>query len=194
MSLEPLLPRLLLVLAGLIVCFRGYSAFRAALALTGFLIGAHVVAARTDLLPLEPAWLRPAAVVVAGLLVAALILMLYRLGITLLGAALLVFGALALPQLLPVDPTKRLLVLLFAALFGALLARFLERLVLSVLTAIYGGFMLASALTAPLVKEVAIPRMLNDIPKTGLAVVLWAIFAIAGMVVQLRPKRRATTT
>jgi hypothetical protein len=188
--IEPYLPRLLLLLAGLVVCFRGYSAFRVALALTGFLVGAHVVAARLDLLPADPAWLRPAAVVLAGLLVAAVILAIYRIGVMLLGAAALVFAALSLPDLLPVDPTHRLLALALAALLGGLLSRFLERVVLSVLTAVYGGFMLASGLTAPMVREVAVPRMLNDIPKSGVALVLWVVMALLGTYVQLRPRRQ----
>ena len=143
--MDPIALRLVIAAAGLVVCFRGYSAFKVALALTSFLVGAHAATLRADLLPRHPAWAAPALILGAGLLAAILVLAVYRLGVLLLGAAALVLLALQAPALLPHDTVARVAVLAAVALVGALLARFLERVALSVATALYGAFMVASA-------------------------------------------------
>jgi len=70
----PALARLLLAVAGLFVCFRGYSAFRFGLGVTAFLVGAYAAGTRYALLPPDPPWLAPVIVAAAGFILAFLVL------------------------------------------------------------------------------------------------------------------------
>ena len=183
--------RALLLGAGLLVCFRGYSTLKAALALTAFLLGGHAVLLRADLVPSEPAWLLPAVAAAAGILLAVLVFVAYRIGVTLLGAAAFVLIALAFPGLLPADPAARLAVLALAALAGGLLARFLERGILSLATAAYGAFMAVSAAFGTAGGAAPGLPLLRDAHASTLSgwlLAAWAVLAVAGAVVQLRPR------
>lgn len=177
----------LVALAGLFVCFRGYRAFKFGLVLTAFLIGAHVALLRVDLLPADPEWLRPVGVVVAGLLAAVLVGVAWRLGVMLLGMVGLTALVLAAPNLTE-DPGTRFLILAAAALLGALLARFLERVTLTLLTAAYGAFMFVSGVSGHLQKLSARPadawEHLAQGPVVWFAV--WLLLTAAGAVAQHR--------
>jgi hypothetical protein len=137
--------RVLLIVAGLVVCFRGYSTFRLALALTAFLVGAHGALQLSHRLPAEPPWLVPVVIASAGLLVAAVVVVAWRVGVILLGMVLATLAALQALELYPTSPSTRTLVLVGAAVAGALLARHLERVALSLATACYGALMVISA-------------------------------------------------
>ncbi len=190
--MDPLLFRLVLMAAGLVVGFRGYSALKAAVALTGFLLGAHAVLVHPHLVPAGPPWLLPAAAVLAGLVLAVLVFVAYRLAVVLLGAAAFVLIALAFPQALPADPLARVLVLAAAALAGGLLARFLERVVLSLATAAYGAFMTASAIFSGVAAAHGRPPLVRDVGQVshpGWFLAVWVALALAGAVFQLRPRR-----
>lgn len=183
--------RALLLAAGLLVCFRGYSTLKAALALTAFLLGAHAVVLRADLVPPDPRWLLPAAATAAGVLLALLVWAAYRLGVTLLGAAAFVLLALGFPEILPADRAARLLVLGLAALAGGLLARLVERVVLSVATAAYGSFMAVSAAFGTAAASTVALPLARDARATAHPewfLLAWAVLALAGAVVQLRPR------
>ncbi len=186
--------RAVFVAAGLLVCFRGYSAFRLGLALTAFLVGVHVVLLRADLIPKDPPWLLPAVAVAVGVVAAALVHLAYRFGVALLGAAVFVSVALAFPKELPSEPVARLLILAFFGLLGALAAQFLERIVLSVATAAYGAFMVVAGLFS---SETSVRLRLPGIGDTTnvrypeLFLAVWILLAVAGTLVQLyrsRPK------
>jgi len=53
--MTPALARLLLAVAGLFVCFRGYSVFRFGLGFTAFLVGSYAASTRYSLFPPDPA-------------------------------------------------------------------------------------------------------------------------------------------
>jgi len=189
----PDLARLLLGAAGLFVCFRGYSAFRLGLGVTAFLVGAYAASTRYALLPPNPPWLAPVAVAAAGLLLALLVLAIYRVGVFLLGASAGVLAALALPQFLPADPGTRALVLVAAAVAGGLLSRLVERLALTLATAVVGGLMVASALFRPAGDAFPSGGHLPDagaLPADRLFLGTWAVLAVLGLVVQFRISRR----
>lgn len=162
-----------------------------AVAGTAFVVAAHAVLARADLLPKGPHWLPLAAAAAAGLLFALLVYGAYRLGVVVLGAAACIFVALTFQELLPADPTLRLGVLAGVGVVGALLARFVERVLLSAATAAYGGFMVASVLLAAAGGGhggVPLPHSMAQIPKAPLFLVAWGVLAVAGTTVQLRRK------
>lgn len=192
-AVDPLVAQLVLLLAGLLVCFRGYSTLKLAVAATTFVVAAHAVLARAELLPKEPAWLPLAIAAGAGLLAALLVFAAYRLGVVVLGAGACVFVALAFQDYLPADRTIRLGILAGVALLGALLARLLERVLLSAATAAYGGFMVASVVLAAAGQAkpgVFLPHSLSQIPRAPLFLAVWGILAVLGTSVQLkgRPK------
>ena len=191
--MDPLLLRIVIAAAGLVVCFRGYSAFRVALALTAFLVGAHAATLRADLLPRDPAWAAPALVLGAGLVAALVVLAVYRLGVLLLGAAALVLLALQVPSLLPAQTAPRVAVLAAVALVGALLARFLERVALSVATALYGALMVVTAAApagGPRPGAAPTPDGLAPLASRPWLLALFALLALAGTVAQLSRGRR----
>lgn len=188
--MAPLVTRLIVLAAGLLVTFRGYSTFRAMLGLTGFIIGAHALASHPSWLPASPPWLAPTLVLASGLLVAALVVFAWTFGIPLLGAASLVLLGHAATMTLALDPVTRLVGLALVALVGALLARFLERVLLSIATAFYGAFVVVSALAAQPGDRWWQPmapagRQLFLVPWFFL---LWIALSVAGSFVQLRPK------
>lgn len=193
--MAPLLTRLIVLAAGLLVTFRGYSTFRAMLGLTGFVIGAHALASHPNLLPASPPWLAPTLVVASGLVAAALVVFAWKFGVPLLGAAALVLVGHAATIALPLDPVTRLVGLALVALAGALLARFLERVLLSIATAFYGAFIVASALAAQPGDRWWLPmapagRQLFLEPWFfG----LWIALAVGGSIVQLKPREKAGT-
>jgi len=186
---DPLVAQLVLLLAGLLVCFRGYSTLKLAVAATAFVVTAHAVLARAALLPKEPAWLPLAIAAAAGLVGALLVYAVYRLGVILLGAGACVFVALAFQEQLPADPTVRLGLLAGVAVAGALLARFLERVLLSTATAAYGGFMVASVVLAAAGQAkpgVVLPHTLSQVPRAPVFLGVWGVLAALGAWTQLR--------
>jgi hypothetical protein len=189
----PAVARLLLAVAGLFVCFRGYSAFRFGLGVTAFLVGAYAAGTRYALLPPDPPWLAPVIVAAAGFILAFLILALYRVGVFLLGATAGVLAALALPQFLPADPGTRALALIAAGIVGGLLSRLVERVALTIATAVVGGLMISSAVFRPAGDAIPlgshVPNV-SGIPADRLFLGTWAVLAVLGLVVQLGLTRR----
>ena len=192
-EMTPALARLLLAFAGLFVCFRGYSAFHFGLGVTAFLVGAYAAATQYALLPADPSWLALATIGATGLILALLVLALYRVGVFLLGAIAGVLAALALAPFLPIDPAARALVLLGAAIAGGLLSSLVERLALTVVTAVVGGLMIASAIFRPggaLSIGSHIPDV-NALPADRIFLGSWALLAVLGLAVQFGlPRRR----
>lgn len=186
--MTPALARLLLAVAGLFVCFRGYSAFRFGLGFTAFLVGAYAASTRYALFPSDPPWLAPAAVAAAGFVLALLVLALYRVGVFLLGASAGVLAALALPQFLPADAGTRVIALIAAGIVGGLLSRLVERLALSLATAVVGGLMTSSAIFRPATDPIPfgghVPNA-GDLPMDRFFLGTWAVLAVLGLVVQL---------
>jgi hypothetical protein len=192
-AVTPALARLLLAVAGLFVCFRGYSAFRFGLGVTAFLVGAYAATTRYALLPPDPPWLAPVIVAAAGFILAFLVLALYRVGVFLLGASAGVLTALALPQFLPADPGTRALALLAAGIVGGLLSSLVERLALTLVTAVVGGLMISSAVFRPAGDAFPfgshIPNV-GALPADRLFLGTWAVLAVLGLVVQFGLTRR----
>jgi hypothetical protein len=194
--MTPTLARLLLAVAGLFVCLRGYSAFHFGLGVTAFLVGVYAATTQFALLPPDPPWLALAAVVAVGFILALLVLALYRVGVFLLGAIAGVLAALALEQFLPTDAGTRALVLLAAGVVGGLLSSLVERLALTIVTAVVGGLMITSAIFRPggaTSFGSHIPHV-SSFPADPIFLGSWAVLALLGLVVQfgLTRRRRAS--
>ncbi len=187
--MTPLAWRLLLLFGGLFVCFRGYSTFRFALGFTSFLVGAYGVVSHHALLPPEPAWLAPVLALVAGILAAVLVLAAYRIGVFLLGAASFILIALEFPAALPVEPSRRLLVLCLIGVAGGLLSRFVERAVVSAATALLGALMVVSAAVGTGNTSLPAIRTVGDLPADSLFLGAWVGLAVFGFLSQLRVGR-----
>jgi hypothetical protein len=172
----------LLLLVGLLLAFAGRALVTFQFALLGALLGAAAASAlvTTALLngwippagwPLE--WLRIGALVLGALVGFALAGLLRRLALFILGAAL---GAAAIPQIaaywaLPISAEVLWLV---GALVGGILLLAIEGPLLKLGTAILGGLLVASALSALLAPDDA-----------GLALLAGLGVATLGAVVQL---------
>ena len=194
-SLDPVTPalaRLLLAVAGLFVCFRGYSAFHFGLGVTAFLVGAYAAATQYASLPPDPSWLALAMIAASGVILAFLVLALYRVGVFLLGATAGVLAALALAQSLPPDPGTRALVLLAAGIVGGLLSSLIERLALTIVTAVVGGLMVSSAIfrTGGAISIGSHALRIGALPADRIFVGTWAALAALGLVVQFGLTRR----
>jgi hypothetical protein len=190
-TLEPWLVRVLAGIAGAVVCFCGYSAIRAMLGVTAFLVAAHALASHPAWLPSHPSWLAPVLVLAAGIVAAILVSVAWKVGIPLLGAVVAILLAARLSVGMPIDPVTKLVGLAIVGLVGALAARFLERVTISLATAAYGALMIVLALFFPLQRgwlpgRVAAERIVPSLP----ILLAWGLCAAAGAWVQLRPKGR----
>ncbi|MBN1885322.1 MAG: DUF4203 domain-containing protein [Candidatus Krumholzibacteriota bacterium] len=178
------------VVVGLVMCFRGYRAFRAILGIVGFAAGAWLAAALVMRTAAGGGLAVFFAALVGGLVGAALVTALYPVGVFLLGAMAgwlvgsLVAGGTGLALLLPI----------VAAILGGLLAFAFQRLVIVVATAIAGSWhVIAGALC--LAGRPIDPFSVYTMPgrfarfhgsDATILVVIWALLAAAGIAAQYR--------
>ena len=183
-----------LVVSGLLACFAGYRLFRVVLAIYGFILGAAI--ASSVMGPGEGTAMIVGAVV-GGLAGAVLLNLAYFVGVALIGAAagaLLLHGFWA--RFGTGDPNVGLVVV--CAVLGAVIATNLQRWVIILATASGGAWTLivgASALmgdraakVAAATKDVWVFYPMNLEPGRRWLVGLWAVLAIAGVVVQTKGK------
>ena len=162
---------LLLVLAGALACFAGHRLFRYVLALFGFILGAMMA---SSTMGISNSVGMVAAALVGGLLGAAILVFAYFIGIALVGAGL---GALIAHQvwylMRPGDPP--VLVVVGAALVGAVLAMVVQRYVIIVGTALGGAWTMI----------IGVVNVLAARGITRWAPIAWIVLSIAGIAVQL---------
>jgi len=179
-----------LLLGGIVTCFFGYRFFRIVLAIVGFLMGA--LAASSVFGPSDTLAMIGAALV--GGLVGALVLIgAYFVGVALVGAALGSATAHVLFAATGADP--HFIVILFAAVIGAVASMYLQRYVLIVgtgfggaLMLLHGGLALAGSRLPgmpPAGTGVWLPYPLDPAPGQPWVPVAWFVLGLIGAGVQL---------
>lgn len=186
----PWAPVIVACVVGLLYCFVGYRLFRFTLTLTGFLLGGGALALLAAyLLPGQPIGLA-AGLLAGGGFGAIVTYRLFRGGVFLLGF----LGALVLSYTILHDRPESWApwAILACAALGGGLAILLERPVLSVATAILGGWIIAVAVA--LLLE-TLGEVQPDVPRETppwtpyLLLGTWVVFAFMGAMSQLRAKR-----
>ncbi|HXH07409.1 MAG TPA: DUF4203 domain-containing protein [Vicinamibacterales bacterium] len=177
----------LLVAGGALACFAGYRLFRLVLGFYGFVLGALVASSAVG--GTDPVWLVGSAL--AGGVAGALILI----GAYFIGVALV--GALAAAMLLhlawrPLAGEPHLLLVVAAAIAGAVVALRLQRYVVILVTAFAGAWTVlagAAALaggTAGAESGVWVVYPLQPAPGALWVPVAWLVLGAVGAIVQLR--------
>jgi hypothetical protein len=188
---------LVLVIGGAIACFAGYRFFRVVLGIYGFVLGALV--ATTLAGSASAATL--ALWAIGGGIVGALVLnVAYFFGVVLVGAAM---GALAVSMLWPrggSDP--HVLIVVAAAVAGAVAAMWLQRYVIITGTALGGAWTLIvgvmalagdRAAQAAAASDVWVVYPLDPAPGRRWVPAVWLAVAIAGIVAQVsKPGSKGT--
>jgi hypothetical protein len=180
----------ILVLGGAVSCFYGYRWFRMVLAIGGFIIGAFLASSVFG--ASDRAWMVGAALA-GGLLGAALLYAAYFVGVALFGAGLGV--VLANLTLSAVGQEPHFLVVVLAAVAGAVASMYLQRYVIIVSTAFAGAWTLIvgvmallgnrPAITAGEAREIWVVYPLDPAPGQGWVPIAWMVLGAVGTAVQL---------
>jgi hypothetical protein len=179
-----------LIIGGAIACFAGYRFFRLVLAIYGFILGALMA---SSMMGVGNSVGMVVAALVGGAIGAVVLVLAYFVGIALVGAGL---GALLAHELWywirPGDPPA--LIVIVAALIGAIAAMVVQRYVIIVGTAFGGawtmivGFMNAfstrgiTRLSSPTEVWILYPQSTSG---EGWAPIAWLVLGVIGVVVQL---------
>jgi hypothetical protein len=179
-----------LMVGGAIACFAGYRFFRIVLAIYGFILGALMA---SSMMGVGNSVGMVVAALVGGLIGAVVLVLAYFVGIALVGAGL---GALIAHQLWywikPGDPPT--LLVIGAALVGAILAMVVQRYVIIVGTAFGGAWtMIVGVLNAVSTRGITRLSSPTEVwilypqttPGERWAPLAWVILGVIGMVVQL---------
>jgi hypothetical protein len=181
---------IILILGGAVSCFYGYRWFRTVLAIFGFVIGA--LAASSLFGASDTAWMLGAALV-GGLVGAALLYAAYFVGVALVGAGLgVVLANLALST---AGREPHFLVIVFAAIAGAVGSMYLQRYFIIVGTGFGGAWTLIvgvmamlgdrAAMTAAAAGDVWVAYPLDPAPGKAWVPVAWVLLGAVGTAVQL---------
>jgi hypothetical protein len=180
---------IVLIVGGALSCFYGYRWFRAVLALSGFIIGAFLA---SSFGPGETAWMLGAALA-GGLAGAALLFAAYFVGVALVGAGLGVL--LANLALSASGREPQFVVIVFAAVAGAVGSMYLQRYFISVGTGFGGAWTLIVGIMAALgdgaaraavaSNDVWVVYPLNPAPGQGWVPYAWLALGAVGTAVQL---------
>jgi hypothetical protein len=179
-----------LIIGGAIACFAGYRFFRAVLAIYGFILGALMA---SSMMGVGNSVGMIVAALVGGIIGAVVLVLAYFVGIALVGAGL---GALIAHQvwywIKPGDPPA--LIVIVAALIGAVLAMVVQRYVIIVGTAFGGAWTLIVGLMNALSTR-GITRLSSatevwilypqSTPGERWAPIAWLILGVIGVAVQL---------
>jgi hypothetical protein len=179
----------ILLVGGLLACFAGYRIFRTVLGIYGFILGALLA---TSIVGAEGTLWTIVAAVAGGVVGAALLIAAYFVGVALIGAGL---GA-ALVNVVSawIGGEPHVLVVIVAAIAGALGALSLQRYVIIGATAFGGAQTVvvgASAIMGNRAAAEAAARTvysvypLDPLPATSMDAVAALVLGIAGVVVQL---------
>jgi hypothetical protein len=186
----------LLVAGGVLACFAGYRLFRVVLGVYGFILGALLASSLMS--PGDHAQMLVGALV-GGLIGAVVLNLGYFVGVALVGA-----GAAALllhlvwTRVAHGDP--HVLLIVAAAIVGAVAATQLQRLVIIVATAFGGAWTVVVGVLALLgdkparaaasAGEVWVAYPLSGAPYRWAALGGWIVLGLAGLAVQLRGKAK----
>lgn len=178
------------VLGGAIACFYGYKWFRTVLAICGFILGALAGSALFG--PSDRMWMLGAALV-SGLAGAVILYAAYFVGVALIGAGLGVLIANLFVSATRGDPP--VLVIVFAAIVGAVAAMYLQRYVIIVGTGFAGAWMLLvgvlalfgdrTAMAAASGGDVWVVYPLDPAPGRSWVAIVWLVLGVIGIGVQL---------
>ena len=179
-----------LVLGGIVACFFGYRLFRVVLSIFGFILGGLMASSLVG--PSDTTWMI-GAWVVGGLIGMGLLYAGYYVGVALSGAALgavlshLVFSA--------SDQQPPFLIVLVAAIVGAIASMYLQRHVIILFTAFGGAWTLIVGAMALLGNRAAqaaaaggnvwVMYPLNPAPGQAWLPYAWVILGIIGAAAQL---------
>lgn len=180
----------ILVVGGALACFYGYKWFRTVLAIAGFVLGAMMASSIVG--TGDRTWMLGAAVV-GGLVGAAVLFAAYFVGVALFGAGLGVLAANLVFSATGGEPHYLLVV--FAAIAGAVASMYLQRYVIIVGTGFGGAWTLIvgvmavlgnpGAMQAAAAGNVWVAYPLDPAPGRGWVPVLWIVLGLAGTAVQL---------
>jgi hypothetical protein len=180
----------ILLLGGAVSCFYGYRWFRIVLAIGGFLTGAFLASSVFG--ASDRAWMVGAALV-GGLLGAALLYAAYFVGVALFGAGLGVL--LAHVALSAAGREPHFLVVVLAAVAGAVASMYLQRYVIIVSTAFGGAWTLIvgvmallgnrAAMAAAEARDVWVMYPLDPAPGQAWVPIVWVVLGALGTGVQL---------
>jgi hypothetical protein len=185
MNMLASVPPIALLVAGFVVCFFGYRLIRLTLGLAGFGMGLALGLTITGLLPHVSQVLTIVVGIVCGILGALAATLLYKLGVFVLGAGAgaLVAGAV----ILATGWHHPVLIQIVAAIIGGILTLLLERPLVSILSALAGGWGIAAGAFRLL--GWGHPAGESRQPTTyGIMVACWLILALIGTGVQLRSR------
>lgn len=179
---------MLLVAGGALACFAGYRFFRLVLGFYGFVLGALVASSAVG--GTDPVWLVGSAL--AGGIVGALVLLAgYFIGVALAGAG----AAAMLVHLawLPVGGEPHVLLVVAAAVAGAIVALRLQRYVVILVTAFAGAWTVLVGIAALVAGAAAaaepgvwIVYPLQPAPGALWVPTAWIVLGATGAIVQLR--------
>jgi hypothetical protein len=184
---------LVLLAGGLLACFAGFRLFKLVLGIYGFILGALVT---TSIVGADqPLWTVLSAIL-GGALGALILIMAYFAGVALLGAGA---GAMLLHIVLAAfDREPHMILVVLAAIGGAVLAVVLQKYVIIVTTAfggawtaLVGGFALAGegrAVAATARGDVWIAYPLSPAPGQQWVIAVWIALGIAGAITQWKRK------
>ena len=188
MSLVSTVSPVLLLIAGFVVCFFGYRLTRITLGLAGFCIGLALGLAGAGLVPGISQVFTIIIGIVCGILGAVLATVLYKLGVFLLGAGagVLVAGVVVAATGWDYPMLARVL----AAIVGGILTLILEKPLVSILSALAGGWgiVLGTFMLAGLYHVSAGAK--SPPANYGLMIVCWLVLGLLGAGVQLRSAGR----
>jgi hypothetical protein len=179
---------ILLLVAGFVVCFFGYRLLRFTLGLAGFCVGLALGLSVAGLIPDISQVFTIIIGIVGGMLGAVIAALLYKVGVFLLGAGT---GALVASIILTSTGWSHpLLVRLIAAIAGGILTLVLERTLVSILSALAGGWGITLGAFSLLgwhdVSAGSKPSPANF----GLMIACWLVIGLIGAGVQLRSGRK----
>ena len=180
----------ILILGGAVSCFYGYRWFRIVLAIGGFLMGAFLASSVFG--ASDRVWMVGAALV-GGLVGAALLYAAYFVGVALFGAGLGV--VLANVTLSAAGREPHFLVVVLAAVAGAVASMYLQRYVIIVSTSFGGAWTLIvgvmaalgnrTAMAAAEARDVWVMYPLDPAPGQAWVPIVWVVLGALGTGVQL---------
>jgi hypothetical protein len=188
MSLLTTVSPIVLLIAGLVVCFLGYRLLRLTLGLAGFGVGLALGLAIARLAPGASHVFTVVIGIACGILGAVLATVLYKFGVFLLGA-----GAGALVAGIIVVATgwhHPMLIRALAAIVGGILTLVLERPLISVLSAFAGGWGVVYGAFKLLGWHHVAAKAKTPPAHCGVMIVCWLVFGLIGAGIQLRAAGR----
>ena len=181
---------IVLLIGGVVACFFGYRLFRIVLAIFGFILGAFAASSVFGVSDTGPMLV---AALVGGLVGAGILIAAYFVGVALVGAGLGVLVANLFFSATGNDP--HFLVIVFAAIAGAVGSMYLQRYFIIVGTAFGGAWTLivgamalfgnTAAMAAAASGDVWVAYPLDPAPDQRWVPMAWIALGLAGAVVQL---------